>query len=271
MVAAREAFLGAGPLPADQRRCRRRRASGTWPRGPSGIVLDLAGGTGAYLAVVLDRLPDRHGLVVDLSKPALQRAAGCIPASRRSARTRGAGLPLADASVSAVLNIFGPRNGAEIARVLAPGGVLVSVTPTAEHLHELVGPLGMLRVDERKAERLAGVAARLHPGHRTELRFTLDLDHAAVAEVVGMGPTADHVEPEALARRIASLPLPTTVTARRAGQHVTPLPAPASDPASLLGRFRSMPRSIATAPARLCRRSSPAVWSPLPGWRPRPR
>ena len=224
MVAAREAFLGAGHY---------RRISdavaqivqrvlnpavlnpGEPPSGaepPAGIVVDLAGGTGQHLAVVLDRLPDRSGLVLDLSKPALQRAARLHRRAAAVGADAWGRLPLTDGCAAAVLNIFGPRNSAEIARVLAPGGVLVSVTPTAEHLQELIGPLGMLRVDERKAERLAGALPGFTPADRTEIRCTLRLDHDGVTNLVGMGPTAVHVHPDVLARRVGALPSPAPVT-----------------------------------------------------------
>src|SRR5688572_30940209 len=42
---------------------------------PPGCILDLGAGTGWYLARVLDRLPGRIGLALDLSKHALRRAA----------------------------------------------------------------------------------------------------------------------------------------------------------------------------------------------------
>ena len=60
-----------------------------------------------------------------------------------------------DGAVDRVLVVFAPRNGPEIARVLRPDGRLVVVTPAADHLGELVGPLGLLRVDPDKADRLA--------------------------------------------------------------------------------------------------------------------
>jgi 23S rRNA (guanine745-N1)-methyltransferase len=115
--------------------------------------------------------------------------------------------------VDRVLVVFAPRNGPEIARVLRPGGRLVVVTPAADHLASLVGPLGLLRVDPEKGRRLA---ATLEPhleqvaagGHR-EL---LDLDRTAVRTLVGMGPHARHLVPEALAAAVDRLPEPCPVT-----------------------------------------------------------
>jgi 23S rRNA (guanine745-N1)-methyltransferase len=40
-----------------------------------GCVVDVGAGTGYYLAVVLERLTDRVGLALDVSKYALRRAA----------------------------------------------------------------------------------------------------------------------------------------------------------------------------------------------------
>ena len=53
-----------------------------------------------------------------------------------------------------MLSVFAPRNASEMARILAPGGTLLAVTPTTRHLHELVGPLGLLSVPDDKEDRL---------------------------------------------------------------------------------------------------------------------
>ena len=59
-----------------------------------------------------------------------------------------------DGVAAVVLSVFAPRNGEEMARILAPGGALVAVTPTTRHLYELVGPLGLLSVPDDKEDRL---------------------------------------------------------------------------------------------------------------------
>ena len=154
MVQARGDFLAAGHfagLAAELTRAAR--AAG----GPAaGCVADVGAGTGYYLAAVLDGLPGRAGLALDSSKFALRRAA-------RAHRRIGAvgcdawqPLPVADSAAALVLNVFAPRNGAELRRILAPSGTLLVVTPTRDHLAELVGPLELLAVDRRKPERLAG-------------------------------------------------------------------------------------------------------------------
>ena len=78
MVMARERFLGGGhyrPL-ADAIAG----LAAELDHGAPGLVLDLAGGTGYYLARVLDALQERLGACVDLSAPALRRAARAHPA-----------------------------------------------------------------------------------------------------------------------------------------------------------------------------------------------
>lgn len=77
MVAARDHFLGRGhyrPLAASVRSL----AAQCTDAG-LGLVVDLAGGTGYYLAETLDALPGRPGLCIDLSVPALRRASRVHP------------------------------------------------------------------------------------------------------------------------------------------------------------------------------------------------
>jgi 23S rRNA (guanine745-N1)-methyltransferase len=123
-------------------------------------------------------------------------------------------LPLRDGVAGTVLNVFAPRNGAEIARVLRPGGAALVVTPGTAHLTELVEPLGLLRVDDRKEERLtAALEPHLRSVDRQPLEWPLRLDRPAVRDLVAMGPSAFHLDAEALEPRLAALPDPVAVTA----------------------------------------------------------
>src|SRR3954453_19543179 len=123
--------------------------------GPPATLLDLGGGTGHHLAAVLDRLPAAVGLVLDSSPYAARRAAKAHPRAISVVADTWARLPVRDGALDRVLVVFAPRNGPEIPRVLRPRGRLVVVTPAADHLAQLVGPLGVLRVDPDKAARLA--------------------------------------------------------------------------------------------------------------------
>ncbi|WP_222193115.1 putative RNA methyltransferase [Modestobacter italicus] len=180
---------------------------------PPATLLDLGGGTGAHLAGVLDRTADAVGVVLDASRYAARRAARAHPRAMAVVADSWSRWPVRDAAVDRVLVVFAPRNGAETARVLRPEGRLVVVTPSADHLAELVGPLGLLTVDPAKADRLAaGLEPHLRPVAATAHRAELTLDHAAVRTLVGMGPHARHLAEGELDRRLAELPQSVRVT-----------------------------------------------------------
>jgi 23S rRNA (guanine745-N1)-methyltransferase len=124
------------------------------------------------------------------------------------------GIPVRDGAAALVLDVFAPRNGAEMRRVLHPAGALVVASPTPRHLAELVDPLGLLEVDPRKGER---IDAALGPSWRreaaVEVEWAMTLPHADVERLVQMGPSAWHATPEDLAARIEALPEPARVTA----------------------------------------------------------
>lgn len=212
MVAARQRFLDAGhfaPIGSRLAESARRWAG----RPERGVVVDLAAGTGHHLAQVLDGLPDHHGVAVDLSVPALRRAAR---AHRRGAAVGAdvwSGLPMGTGTVALAMSVFGPRNAGEVARVLDPEGAFVVVTPTPEHLHELVGRLGMVEVDRTKQARLRAALAEFTQVDETRLVTAMVLGHDAVADLVAMGPSAHHVSRQAVDGVLATLPPEVEVTA----------------------------------------------------------
>jgi 23S rRNA (guanine745-N1)-methyltransferase len=208
MVAARAGFLAAGHFDVIS-------AALTEAAGQrTGLVVDAGTGTGKYLAAVLEGSPDRVGLGLDVSKPALRRAARAHPRAGAALADLWRPLPLADASAALVLNVFAPRNGPEFRRVLQPDGDLLVVTPAADHLAELVETLGLLRVDPNKAQRVTGsLGAWFTAAGSAAHRRTMTLTHDEVRTLVGMGPSAWHADADRLADGIAALPATVAVTA----------------------------------------------------------
>jgi 23S rRNA (guanine745-N1)-methyltransferase len=210
MVADRVAFLDAGHYAGVTRVIGDAvQADGA----PPGSLLDLGGGTGHHLAGVLERLPGAVGVVADSSRYAARRAARSHPRAIAVVADTWARLPVRDAAVDRVLVVFAPRNGPEIARVLRPDGRLVVVTPAADHLEELVRPLGLLRVDPDKAARLAAsLEPHLAPVSASAHRERLLLDRSAVTTLVGMGPHARHLARDELERSLTAFPERVEVT-----------------------------------------------------------
>jgi 23S rRNA (guanine745-N1)-methyltransferase len=213
MVRARGDFLAAGHFASLAGRLAQAVAEVAPPAAAAGCVADVGAGTGYYLAAVLDRLPRLAGLALDASKFAARRAARAHPRIGAVTCDAWLTLPVADSAAAVVLNVFAPRNGAELRRILNPAGRLIVVTPQPDHLGELTRPLGLLAVDQRKDERLAATAGRYFElAGRDEHRARLSLDHGAVAALAAMGPSAWHAEPAALAARIRQLPGQVPVT-----------------------------------------------------------
>jgi 23S rRNA (guanine745-N1)-methyltransferase len=206
MVAARVDFLGAGHYdPIVQ-------AIGTGHPGP---VLEIGAGTGYYLRAALGiESADRTvaGIAIDSSKFAARRAAA-DPRVLSVLADAWSVLPLQEASVGSVLSVFAPRDPKEISRVLAPGGRLIAVTPTAGHLGELREKVQMLKVDDGKAERLVeSFAGLLAPVSRQDVSFRMELHRGDVSALVRMGPTARHILPQDLQDQVAALAESETVT-----------------------------------------------------------
>ncbi|WP_235948980.1 methyltransferase domain-containing protein [Candidatus Frankia alpina] len=225
MVAARQSFLGAGhyrplttrlaELAAASPPGARSAPNPAWDAGPgttchpaspagSGpVVLEIGAGTGHHLAGVLAALPTGAvGVAVDVSKYALRRAARAHPKIGAVAFDAAGPWPVADASVGVLLDVFAPRNPAEMRRVLRPDGLLIVVTPEPGHLAELRGPLGLVgmqpdkgdRLDERTADRFAPAGLE-----RFDIPLVLSPDEAV--DLALMGPTGHHRTAEDLRHR----------------------------------------------------------------------
>ena len=127
MVAARRRFLAGGayaPLTAAV-------AAAIAAAGPA-TVLDVGCGDGHHTRAL--GAPTRMG--VDVAKPAVAAAARSDPDGWYAVAS-AAELPLADGSVEAAVDVFGPVFASELERVVGPGGTVVAAHPGPGHLAAL--------------------------------------------------------------------------------------------------------------------------------------
>jgi 23S rRNA (guanine745-N1)-methyltransferase len=205
MVDARAEFLGRGwyaPI--------REALVDSLPKVEEGLAVEVGAGTAYYLAGVVDA--GWRGIAVDVSRYAARRAAKVDPGIGSVIGDAWRELPVRDGVADVVLDVFAPRNAGEMARVLAPGGTLLVVTPNQQHLGELIDVLGMVSVDGEKERRLVESLAGFERVERRVVETTMRLDHEAIELLVGMTPSARHVDRQARAERIGVLADPMDVT-----------------------------------------------------------
>ncbi|HPQ16542.1 MAG TPA: hypothetical protein PLP04_15020 [Bryobacteraceae bacterium] len=179
-----------------------------------GLVMEVGAGTAYYLSQVVNSLPGRLGLAVDLSKHAARRAARAHARVYSIVADVWDRLPVADEASALTLVVFAPRQPRELHRTLRRNGRLIVVTPQPHHLVELRELLGLLKVDPSKESRLArGLGSWFRLVTKKPLEWTMHLKSADVAALAMMGPSARHLDPASLSAGIAGLPDSIAVTA----------------------------------------------------------
>jgi 23S rRNA (guanine745-N1)-methyltransferase len=222
MVAARQRFLDHGhyerlsdalnALAAEEL------AKRPGPAGPPArCVLDVGCGPGYYLGRLHVQLR-HHGALFDFYGIDIARDAARLAARRYRdiqfvvADSQGR-VPLADRSVRLLLDIFAPRNAAEFARVVAPGGLLLVAIPRPDHLAELRAGADLLAIEEQKQERVIERFARAFELARTtEVAYEIEPGDEDLADLVLMTPNARHLTPSALDAIRARGPARVTVS-----------------------------------------------------------
>lgn len=169
-------------------------------------MVDVGGGTGYYAAAALDEHVGCRAVVSDSSKAALKRAARIHQRAGAVGCDVVSGLPLRNGVVDAIIGAFAPRNVAEFARILRPGGVAIIVTPKPEHLCEIGPTMKMLHVDPAKTARLdeqmLGVFER---GDRTQVVERMLVTRDLAGDLTQMGPAGFHATPTQITKRTANL------------------------------------------------------------------
>ena len=206
MLAARDRVLGAGLFRPVADAIQKEIGSANLDE-VEGAVVDLGAGTGWYLAGVLEELPGRIGLGVDNSKFAARRVAKVHPRAGAIVADIWDEVPVRSGAAALIINVFSPRNGDEIERIRADGGRLIVVTPTQDHLKELIDPFEMISVDRGKAERLEkSLAASGESAEARLVEWEMELAPEEVRDVIGMGPSAGRIGPERLEALVNDLP-----------------------------------------------------------------
>lgn len=148
MIQARRAFLAAGfyqPLSDAVNQLlltAKLRAKGDAnPATPAvastpAALLDIGCGEGYYSNRLANTMPELEVYGIDISKAAVKAASKTYP-KLHCAVASSYHLPFADAAFSMLLRIYAPSEPTELARVAAPGALLLTVTPAPEHLLQL--------------------------------------------------------------------------------------------------------------------------------------
>ena len=101
-------------------------------------VLDIGCGEGFYSRKLQESHPEKTFYAFDISKDSVQIAAKSEPNWAVNWFVGDlARLPIKDASMDILLDIFSPANYGEFRRVLSQNGILIKVIPTENHLKEI--------------------------------------------------------------------------------------------------------------------------------------
>ncbi len=150
-----------------------------------------------YLNAALPGLSCRY-VGIDSSKEAIRMAARHYKDICFLVASIKEPLPIASECIQVLLNIFAPRNTAEFARVLPPGGLLLVVIPGPTHLQPLRERLSLLHIEEDKQRHVIQQFAPCFALRDTfSLTYRLPLDRQAIAHLVRMTPSYWHLTGQA--------------------------------------------------------------------------
>lgn len=164
------------------------------------VIFDTGCGEGYYTNALQIFLHDKSitFLGMDIAKEAVRMAAKKYTEIVFFVGTIMKRMPVKDASVDVVLNIFSPRNPGEFARVLKKDGIAVIVIPASGHVSNIRSLLGQDAITEHKEKQVIE-AFREHFTciEQQEIVFEKDMPQQDVLSLIKMTPifwqTAEHM------------------------------------------------------------------------------
>jgi 23S rRNA (guanine745-N1)-methyltransferase len=179
------------------------------------VLIDLGAGEGSHLRGVLDRLgPDVVAAGLDLAKDAVRMLARLCPDARGLVADCASSIPLRDGVIDVAIVAFAPRHIPELARILRPGGSVVVAFPRPDHLREVVAAFGGIGMADDKLGRLTvDLADAFDVMAVTDVDARLELDGAALTDLLAMTPHARHVDMATLERATATASFSVTLAA----------------------------------------------------------
>lgn len=158
-------------------------------------LVDLGCGEGYYTHAILQAFPEATVFAIDLSKEGLKLASKTGKAHWILSSV--AHCPLADHSCDVAISLFAPIYPDEIARILKPEGILITMTPNPDHLIQLKQVLypSVIRNKDQAID---------HPDFKLvsqqSITFMMHLKSPAKDDLLKMTPYAHTSNPDAIQR-----------------------------------------------------------------------
>lgn len=173
----------------------------------SATVLDVGCGEGSHLLYLTEKGLRGTKIGFDISKDAIQLAAGNFFADAFWCVADLAHSPFGENAFDAILNIFSPSHYLEFDRVLKPGGKVIKVVPNAQYLIELREQLYALDTTKREYDnhQVVDRFCDIYPeAIKEELNYTVELDAKSYGWLMEMTPLSWGASEAALANAKAN-------------------------------------------------------------------
>lgn len=186
---------------------------------PRPIALDAGCGEGYYLGRLRDALDARFGsgsfafVGIDIAKDAARMAAKRHRDIHFAVADVKRRIPVADQSVTLLLDVFAPRNSAEFTRVVSAGGILLIALPGPRHLAELRERYHLIGIEAEKARHVISQLARSFAlVESVTLEYVMELSGEDIRHLLTMTPNARHRERQGWERAGAWDPMRVTAS-----------------------------------------------------------